>query len=753
MTTAEQVRLTPNPEIVRRFVSVVFDGLPGHLCCRLLAEKGAAPTRPRTYFESNGENVAQALFRHAEAAARSGCACFVVPGTTSRPGQARATDISATIVLLVDLDTGDVAAKRAHLTEHLGQPTLEVASGGVTDAGAGKLHLYWRLTKPATGDAIKEVMELRRLIAGKVGGDPSFARAHQPIRVAGSIHCKHGTQAPVEILAERSLNFGIEALAAAIHAMPTIAGMAEPAGRKRQRIRTEGQDGITRFDAMSSYIGARLREIRTGRVSRAQAWSAVRDYNRAVLEPPWAEEALRREFEALERVDLDNYPSSDGAGCEDSSEDELACRLADEHGASRKHAAAMGGWMRWTGTHWTIEGPKGVIELARDCCRRAAIRAAPQHRSRLLSNRTIQAVAKLASSDPRMSADDIDWDAAPMLLNTPSGTLDLETGELSASEPSAAMTRITATGPSGDCPLWRTFLQTFTAGDRELEAYLARVAGYCMTGSMSEQAFFFLHGAGANGKSVFIAALSDALGTYATTAPLETFMTSRNDRHPTELAGLRGARLVSVTETEPGRGWAESRIKAITGGDPLKVRLMHRDFFEFMPSFKLIIAGNHRPRLSSCGEAMRRRLHIIPCRATIPLQSRDKVLLQKLRAEQSGILGWALAGCVDWQQIGLAPPRKVRDAADDYFDDEDLTGQWVADCCEIGSSKHATSQALFGSWSDWAQRAGLEVGSAREFGERLRERGFTSTRGSRSRGWAGLCLKDEASTAEGEDAA
>jgi P4 family phage/plasmid primase-like protien len=168
---------------------------------------------------------------------------------------------------------------------------------------------------------------------------------------------------------------------------------------------------------------------------------------------------------------------------------------------------------------------------------------------------------------------------------------------------------------------------------------------------------------------------------------------------------------------------------------------MHRDFFEFAPTFKLLIAGNHRPRLTNCGEAMRRRLHLIPCEVTIPAEARDKDLLQKLRDERDGILAWALAGCAEWQRTGLAPPRQVIEAAAGYFDDEDLTGHWIADCCVTGPGLQATSRDLYASWAGWARRSGVEPGSSRELGEKLRERGFVSYRSPRSRGWSGLAVR------------
>lgn len=157
------------------------------------------------------------------------------------------------------------------------------------------------------------------------------------------------------------------------------------------------------------------------------------------------------------------------------------------------------------------------------------------------------------------------------------------------------MTKITTATPQGDCPTWMSFLKEVTRSDGELMAYLQRMAGYCLTGITSEHALFFLYGTGANGKSVFVNTLSAILGDYATNAPMDTFMETRSDRHPTDLAGLRGARLVSSVETEQGRRWAESKIKALTGGDKIAARFMRQDFFEYVPQFKLVVAAIVHP--------------------------------------------------------------------------------------------------------------------------------------------------------------
>jgi putative DNA primase/helicase len=262
-------------------------------------------------------------------------------------------------------------------------------------------------------------------------------------------------------------------------------------------------------------------------------------------------------------------------------------------------------------------------------CREAAAECVkPSIAAAIASAKTVAAVERLARSDRCIAATVDQWDSDPWLLNTPVGALDLRRGDSCRRRPQGYFTKSTAVGPRGECSLWRTFLERITDGNEELERFLQRMAGYCLTGSTREHALFFLYGTGANGKSVLLNTLSGILGDYARSAPIETFTASNVERHPTDLASLRGARLVMAVETEEGRRWAESRIKVLTGGDKIAARFMREDFFEFIPQFKLIIAGNHKPGLRSVDEAIRRRFHLVPFTVTIPEEERDETLTE-----------------------------------------------------------------------------------------------------------------------------
>lgn len=423
-------------------------------------------------------------------------------------------------------------------------------------------------------------------------------------------------------------------------------------------------------------------------------------------------------------------------------QDALASEFSARHGADWRYVAAWSRWLRWDGQAWRHEQTLQVYDLARVVCREVAATAPPKLAALISSAQYRSAVVDLARADRRHAATVDQWDRDSWLLGTPGGTVDLRTGQLREATRDDYITKLTAVAPtSTTTPLWTGVLNRAMAGDAELISYLQRLAGYALTGETREHALAFLYGTGANSKSTVTNTLAAVLGDYAVSAPMETFVVSAGDRHPTDLAMLRGARLVTAQETESGRRWAEARLKAMTGGDPITARFMRGDFFTFTPQFKLVLSGNHRPGLRDVDEAMRRRLHLVPFTQTVPVEERDPALLEKLKAEWGGILAWAIQGCLDWQSSGLRAPARVRAATDSYFASEDTLARWIEERTEQGANRSDTSANLFGSWKAWAEGAEEFVGSAKRFAQRLEERGFVSVRTSTgARGLRGLEL-------------
>lgn len=449
-------------------------------------------------------------------------------------------------------------------------------------------------------------------------------------------------------------------------------------------------------------------------------------------------------------------PSGNVGGTDDGSpecsvwatEDALALAFTGKFSQDWRYVAAWGRWLVWTGQRWQHEDTLKSQHLIRHICRDAALKM-DNHKSavKLASSGTVGGVERLARTDRRHAATATEWDADPWLLNTPGGVVNLKNGLTRPHDRVDRMTKMSTAkpflvNPAAACPTWRAFLHSTTAGDEALQAYLARMVGYCLTGSTQEHAIFFVYGTGGNGKSVFINTVANLLGDYATHAPMDSFMETRSDRHPTDMAGLRGARLVCSIETEQGRRWAESKIKALTGGDPISARFMRQDFFEFTPQFKLVVAGNHKPSIRNVDEAMKRRLHLIPFTVTIPPEQRDQHLPEKLLAERDGILAWAIQGCLEWQRMGLRPPQCVLDATDEYFESEDAIGRWLAERCVRHANAKALTIELFNDWKQWAEANGEFIGSQKRFADALLTRRIDKWRnGMGARGFVGIGLK------------
>jgi putative DNA primase/helicase len=337
---------------------------------------------------------------------------------------------------------------------------------------------------------------------------------------------------------------------------------------------------------------------------------------------------------------------------------------------------------------------------------------------------TASAVERFARADRSFAVTSENWNADPYLLGTPSGVVDLRTGHLRPASPSDMITKITSVGPAPvgtRAPTWERFLNEATKGDLDLQRFLAQIAGYCLTGDVSEECLFFVHGNGGNGKGVFMKTLTAIIGNYATSTAIETFTQSRNDRHPTELASLAGARMVTASETDEGRSWAEARIKELTGNEnPVSARFMRQDFFEFMPTFKIIIVGNHKPILNNVDDAARRRFNIIPF--TNKPTTVDPHLKVNLVKEYPAILRWMIDGCLDWQKNRLVKPDVVIEATKEYFDSQDVFGQWIAECCEIhpgNKELFERSADLYESWVCYCDGHGEEPGKERDLGTKL----------------------------------
>jgi putative DNA primase/helicase len=299
---------------------------------------------------------------------------------------------------------------------------------------------------------------------------------------------------------------------------------------------------------------------------------------------------------------------------------------------------------------------------------------------------------RLAETDPRISIRAAELDAHPELINTPSGIVDLRTGAVKPHDPSLLLTRITAHGVDLEAPhpRWDAFLKETFDSDAELISYMRRLAGLALSGFVREHVLPFLHGIGANGKGVLTLVLQGLLGDadtggYAVSAPDGFLMTGRDGAHPTEIARLRGARLVVCSEQTSGKRFDESKVKRLTGGDVLTGRFMRGDFFDFPPSHLTWVLSNHLPAVREGGPSFWRRVRKIPFLHVVPEDQRIPDMHEQLLAEEGpAILGWAVHGAVEVIANGLNDPESVIKATREYEISEDTLASFVQDECLLG---------------------------------------------------------------------
>jgi putative DNA primase/helicase len=433
-----------------------------------------------------------------------------------------------------------------------------------------------------------------------------------------------------------------------------------------------------------------------------------------------------------------------------------ARRLVDSHGRDLRWVPTIG-WLVWDGRRWERDETKEVERRAKDVIAslwELAEQVDDADEADILRDFAgrseqgprLREIEKLAQSEPTIPLRVDDLDSDPWLLNVRNGTLDLRTGELREHGRHDLITKIAPVDYAPDAPAarWSAFLDEIFEGNTELIGYVQRAVGYSITGLTSEQVLFIAYGTGANGKSTLLEAIRASLGDYAQQAPPDLLAARRFGGIPNDIARVRGARFVTSVELEQGAKLAESLVKVLTGGDTVAARFLYREFFEFRPVGKFWVGTNHKPKVRGSNYAIWRRIRLIPFSVRIPPAKQDRQLLGKLRLELPGILAWAVQGCLEWQREGLGDPEEVREATEEYREEMDPVGRFLAELCVMEDRAACDATPLHRRFVHWAEQAKEEVLSQTAFGRELSERGFARDNkgeGGRTR-YRGLRLKE-----------
>lgn len=441
-------------------------------------------------------------------------------------------------------------------------------------------------------------------------------------------------------------------------------------------------------------------------------------------------------------------PKAPFAGTDDGN----AKRLAYYFGSKIRYVPAWRTFLVWTGTHWfqDLDGVK-VQGLAKEVAHRIkTVEAEAEQRyaykEALLTwhkasqaRARIEAMIALVKSEPGITVDHRGFDKEPSLLNVQNGTVDLKTGKLRVHDPMDLITKIIPFeyDASAKAGRWDRFLDEVVE-DKSTRDFLHTFAGYCATADVSERMLVILYGGGRNGKSVFLRALKTALGEYACAAMPNLLMRRKMEPHPTEVADLFGKRLAIASEVQKGSTFDESQIKRLTGNDPLKARRMQEDPWEFDPTFKLLLAANHKPAVRDASESIWDRFALVPF--AVRVTRVDRKLGEKLKREMSGILGWIVRGAVRWYGGGLALPEGVRQATGKYREEQDMVGRYFTDCTTLNKQYFTPSARLVASAVRWCADQGAYPIQRQDLEERLVELGCVRIRTARANGWRGIGL-------------
>ncbi|MHB9132704.1 MAG: phage/plasmid primase, P4 family [Armatimonadota bacterium] len=438
-------------------------------------------------------------------------------------------------------------------------------------------------------------------------------------------------------------------------------------------------------------------------------------------------------------------------------------RLKALYGGDLCHCDALGGWLHWDGARWNPDNAADEARKRAHCtARQILVEAAhitgedgiaKDRREGLIkwarASESLRATtAMLSQAEPYFAVPQERFDADPWLLNCANGTIDLRTGKLRPHERTNYCRQFSpvAYDPHAQAPQWVRFLSRIFAGNLELIEFIRQAVGYTLTGAVSEQCLFFMYGGGANGKSTFVETLMALLGSYQQKAPTEMLTVKHHmaSTVPNDIARLAGARMAICNETSQGAKFATARLKDLTGGDTITARFLRHEWFDFKPTHKLWIYGNHKPIITENDDGIWRRMRLIPFTVQIPEAERDPNFRERnLVPELPGILAWAVQGCLTWQQHGkLIQPAIVSNATTHYREEMDFTQEFIDCCCVVGPRYRIRKGELYEVYKQYCFENNEREMSCKLFTQDLGRRGYQSTTRSRNGfSWLGIALK------------
>lgn len=458
-----------------------------------------------------------------------------------------------------------------------------------------------------------------------------------------------------------------------------------------------------------------------------------------------------------EKVEKDKWYSYDDTG--------LAERFISKYGGIAKYDTSNRKYMYFDGTKWNVDTDFTVEHMLNDVV--AHIKDEPLHiapgmdeeaaqeafqrfnkRSRNNAGKTaaMNEIKKLIPAIPD------DFDMKLNVLNTPSGYVDLSTGDLQETNGTDMFAKVTNAeySPTANAPIWQAFLNDIFLGDQEMIDFVQLAIGYSLLGTVEQSVMMILHGVGStangsNGKSVFMEALRNALGDYAVTISPDTLMAKRcgmDNAALGDLANMKGSRVVVTSETESGERLSEALVKRLTGGEPITAKIMYAEPFTYMPTGVIWMTTNTKPIVRGTDNGIWRRLVFVPFEAKITPDKVDVKLGDKLKTEAAGILNWAVEGALNYQQdhqLVQKAPKKVLQTHNEYRNEMDTIKTFLEDVADFGPGYICSTKDVNEAFNEWNKinQSGITNNKlGRELGirfEKFKTNGYRKYRGFKIR--------------------
>lgn len=440
----------------------------------------------------------------------------------------------------------------------------------------------------------------------------------------------------------------------------------------------------------------------------------------------------------------------------------IADRMQARHGDDWRFVASRQrfGWLRWNGTVWETDKRGQVTNLIDQLVQEAydATRDTEDEKERkaqqaaikpMLSNSKQLGATAVFARRPQVAVDSDELDADRSKVTCTNGVLDLSTMTFGPHDRGLLATKKlgVAYDPAARAPKWENFLSEVLP-DAGMRNYLQRAIGYTLLGEPVRKAIFMLHGPSHTGKSQVVNALSAIFGSFAEGAKEQTFRVNDAANGPTPgLHKLRGARLVTASESTEGVKLDEALIKQLTGGDAICSRPLYGDEETWTPEFSIWFATNHLPKFNSDDNAIWRRVKPIHFNVVFGQDGREEVMDigRALVAEEGpGILNWVLDGIRAYRVDGLTEPASLTDGVTAYQNDSDPVARFIQESADqesivLDPEAKIDSRSLYNAFSAWCADEGIRYPlTAARFGRRMSTLGYTPARTSTARLWQGL---------------